>query len=436
MFSKTQQEKGPRPKEERARNGAPSLWLGYAPTGGRINLRHVEMRQRVLVTGRRADEMAALLAYAGREAGLRTLVLDLDGNISDRVSGYFESYDYTCFLYDAFLLEEDDATRHSQLLAAAYTTALDLTSEEEAIMMAALHKLARGDIMASPAVLFEAIGTVEGFRGFYVEKLQGRIGAVKYLESAENGSLRSLMSLGSSLISFRSASYPQAMEIAAAAFVAKLLSVIQSAKTAPDLVIISGAHRVFRALPKVGHSNRLLTELLESRTTFILACDERQFLSQLGQDAFPFKIMSSDAWNEGVEGRWKGNPREPVLPNSYVMADGHFGHQRTLVARSFEPKRAELRKGPAVVESNMAHNDGLTLIVLDDIKRYGASTRASLIEFLSGEYGADAAQHELDRLHSQGHITLQEKEVRPGGPPMMVYALTSSGETLLEALGQ
>jgi len=303
-------------------------------------------------------------------------------------------------------------------------------------MMAALHKLARGDIMASPAVLFEAIGTVEGFRGFYVEKLQGRIGAVKYLESAENGSLRSLMSLGGSLISFRSASYPQAMEIAAAAFVAKLLTVMQTAKTAPDLVIINGAHRIFRALPKIDHSNRLLTELLESRTTFVLASDERQFLSQPVQDAFQFKILSSDAWNKGAEERWKGNPREPILPNSYVIADGHFGHQRTLIARSFEPKRAELRKGPPAVESNRVHDEELTLIVLDDIKRYGASTRASLIEFLSGEYGAEAVQRELDRLHSQRHITLQEKEVRPGGPPMMVYALTPSGETLLEALGQ
>ena len=141
---------------------SPSLWLGYAPTGGRISLRQVEMKQRLLVSGRRADEVAALLAYAGREAGLKTLVLDLDGNISDRVSGYFESYDYSCFLYDAFLLEEDDAIRHSQLLAAAYTAALDLSSEEEAIMMAALHKLATGDVMASPAVLFDAIGTRRG----------------------------------------------------------------------------------------------------------------------------------------------------------------------------------------------------------------------------------------------------------------------------------
>ncbi len=345
MFTSSQQKTVVKPGSDGADVRAPSLWLGFGPTGGRISLKHVEMRQRLLVSGRRADELAALLAYAGREAGLRTLVLDLDGSIAERVSGYFESYDYTCFLYDAFQLEEEDATRHGQLIAAAYTAALGLSSEEEAIMVAALHKLAQGDIRASPAVLFEALGTVEGFRGFYVERLQGRIGGLKFLESAENGSLRSLLPLGGSLISFRSTSYPQAMEVAAAAFIAKLLVMLPSAKTGPDLVIMNGAHRIFRTTPRVEHANRLLTELLDSPTTFVLASDERQFLSQPVQDAFPFKIMSSDAWNEGVEARWKGTTREPVLPNAFVMADGHFGHQRTFIARSFEARKAEAEEG-------------------------------------------------------------------------------------------
>ncbi len=56
-------------------------------------------------------------------------------------------------------------------------------------------------------------------------------------------------------------------------------------------MIISGAHRIFRAQPKADHSNRLLAELLEPRATFVLASDERQFLSQQVQDAFPFKIL-------------------------------------------------------------------------------------------------------------------------------------------------
>jgi hypothetical protein len=414
---------------------AASLWLGYVPTGGRLSIKQVELRQRLLVCGRRADELAALIAYASREAGLRTLVLDLDGSIAERVSGYFESYDYSCFLYDAFQLEQDEATRHGQLLAAAYTAALGLSSEEEAIMMAALHKLAQGDVRASPAVLFEAIATVEGFRGFYVEKLQGRIGGMKFLESAENASLRSLLPMGGSLISFGGAKYPLAMEVAAAAFLAKLLVLLRGATSGPDLLVMNGTHRIFRSQPRVDHSNRLLTELLDAKTTFALASDEAQLLSQPVKDAFPFKIMSSDAWNEGSEDRWKGNPREPVLPNACVMADGHFGHQRTFIARSIETKTAEIRKGPAGPEPSEVPDNGLTLMILDEVKRYEAPTRASLIGFLSGEYGADPVQRELDRLHSQGLITLQEREVRAGGPPMLAYGLTESGERLLEALG-
>ena len=233
MFNSSQQKTMVRAGSEQNGGSATPLWLGYAATGGRISLRHAELRQRLLISGRRADEMASLLAYASREAGLKTLVLDLDGSIAERVSGYFESYDYTCFLYDSFEFEEDGTTRHSQLLAAAYTAALGLSDEEEAIMTAALHKLAQSDNRANPTVLFEALGTVEGFRGFYVEKLQGRVGGLKLLESAENGALRSLMSLPGSLISFKTAPYPQAIEIAAAAFVAKLLAMLPSAKRGP-----------------------------------------------------------------------------------------------------------------------------------------------------------------------------------------------------------
>lgn len=48
------------------------------------------------------------------------------------LSGYFDAYDYRSFLYDAFRLEEPEAW-HSQLAAAAYTVALDLSSEEAVI---------------------------------------------------------------------------------------------------------------------------------------------------------------------------------------------------------------------------------------------------------------------------------------------------------------
>ncbi len=415
---------------------AVSLWLGYAPTGGRVSLRHDDMRKRLLVGGHRADELASLITYSAREADLRTLVLDTDGHLSKTVSGYLEHYDYTCFLHDAFQIEEDDATRHGQLIASAYTCAMGLSSEEESIITVGLQRLALEDNTASPAVLFNSLDAVEGFRGFYVDKLKGRISGLKFLNAAENGSLRSTLPLGGSIINFGSALYPQAMEVAAAVFLAKLLVMLPHAKTGPDLIIVSGAHRIFRALPKVQHAERLLTELLDSPGTFVLASDHLQGVSPAVQEAFPNKILSSDVWNEGIEERWKGNTREPVLPNAFVLADGHFGHQRTFIARTFEPKYSEPRKGPAAMDEAKAPDDELTAVILEDINRYEAPTRASLIGFLSGEYGNDVVEAELDRLFAQEIIALESYAPKSGAPPMLVYVLTEKGKRALEAMSQ
>lgn len=413
-----------------------SLWMGYAQTGGRMSLRLNEMRQRLLVGGGRADELAALVVYAARECGLRTLVLDADGQLSKTISGHLEAYDYTCFLYDAFQIEEEGANRHAQLIAGAYSAALSLDSEEEAIINAGLHQLAARDNRASPSVLFDALDAVEGFRGFYVDKLKGRIGGLKFLESAENGSLRSLLPRGGSVISFGSAKYPQAMELSSAVFLAKLLAVLPHAPVTPEVIVLSGAHRVFRALPRVQNGERLFTELLDSPGTFVLASDQVHGLSQTVQNALPFKILSSDAWNSGV-GAWKGSVRQPVLPNTCVIVDGHFGRERSFIPRAFEPRYSEPRTGPDATERRPAErSEELTAVILDDVARHEAPTRQSLVEFLSGEFGTEQVEREVDRLESMECIRLETKDVRKGGPPMLVYSITEKGRRILEAFGR
>lgn len=422
---------------EQGRENSRDIWLGYAQTGGRVSVRLNEMRQRLLIGGQRSDELAALVAYAAREGELRTLVLDADGQLSRRVSGYLEPYDYTCFLHDAFQIEEDDPTRHGQLIAAAYTAALGLNSEEEAIVNSALHQLSSRDNRGSPAVVFDALEAVEGFRGFYVDKLKGRVGGLKFLESAENGSLRSVLSLGGCIISFGSARYPQAMEVATAAFVAKLIAVLPRAKAVPDVIIISGAHRVFRSIPAVQHGERLFSELLDCPGTFILASDQLHALSRTVQEAIPFKILSSEAWNQGVEARWKGNGREPVLPNACVVSDGRFGREKAFIARTFEQRFAEPRTGPAATDRVPSEReDELKVLILEDVLKHEAPTRLSLIEFLSAEYGPHLVERELDRLYAMECIRLETKEVRKGGPPMLVYTITDIGRRTLEAMGR
>lgn len=418
-----------------AKAGAPSsIWLGYEPTGGRVSLRLDDMKQGLLIGGHRSSELSALIAYACRESGLRILVLDTDGAVSRQVSGYMEHYDYTCFLHDAFQIEGEDSTRHGQLIASAYAAALGLDSEEESIVNAGLHKLATQDNTASPAVLFDAMDSVEGFRGFYVDKIKGRIGALKFLESAENGSLRSLLPLGGSIVSFGTAMYPQAQEVASAVFLAKLLVMLPTAKARPDIIMLTGAQRVFGGLPRVQHRERLLAEVLNSQTTFILACGQMHVLSRSVSESFPNKMLSSDAWNDKAENRWREHSRDPVLPNAFVIADSHYGHRRAFIARSFEARFEPARAGPQTTEGRPEKDDELRKVILEDIKQYETPTRTSIIEFLSAEYGAEAVETELDRLFAEECIRLESRESKPGGHGMLVYVITPRGLRVLEGM--
>ena len=88
-----------------------SLWLGYGQAGGRTSLRHDELGGRLLLLGQKANELAALVAYACREAGLQVLIVDADGSLTEMVSGYFKPYDFTHVLYDVCQLEERSVAR-------------------------------------------------------------------------------------------------------------------------------------------------------------------------------------------------------------------------------------------------------------------------------------------------------------------------------------
>jgi hypothetical protein len=409
--------------------------LGYAPAGGRVSLRLDETKRRLLVGGQRADEIASLLAFAAREEDLRVLVLDLDGHISERVAGYLAPYDYTYFLYDAFELEPDEEARHSRLIAAAYTTAMDLDAEEEAILDSAMQHLASEDQLANPPVVFNALDKVEGFRGFYVQKLQGRFGALKHLLTAQNGSFSNLLAFSGAVISFRNALYPQAVEVAASIYLAKLLVAMRKSTAKPDMVIINDAHRIFRGVPRLRHANRLFTELMDLPVNVVLASDQMHALNPLVLDAFHVKVFSSDEWNRIAPQRRNAGAVEPILPSSFVIENNLFGHRKTFIARGFEHRGSEAITGALQETESLDEPDPKIMgLVLEEVAMYAAPTRLSLIEFLSGGYGEDTIKRQLDLLQAHGYIRLEKKEVRRGGEAMLAYGLTEKGVRQLEAL--
>jgi hypothetical protein len=403
-----------------------SGWLGYALDRSRGRVGIIGLGDRVLLLGRQSANLATLFAYASAESGLSLAILDVDGSVSPEVHGYFRIFDYRSMLYEAFHLEGEDAT-HGQLVAAAYTAALDLTSEEEAILGAALQKLSEQNDLATPSSLFDALGGVEGFRGFYVDKLKGRIGALKLLESTRVESFDQLME-GKTMVSFGSAPYPQASELAASLFIAKILHLLSVTETRPDCLLITGAHRLFRNLVRLQHSGRLTTQLLEAPIPLVLASSIPALLNDRLVKSMAVRIYTSEAWNALKD--WR---QAPVLANSYTICDDRSGASLGFVPRYITPKRSTMRLS---LPTGLGRaNPQLTRTILEEIIRYDLANRQSVVSYLAATFLAVDVGSEIDRLHSEGYLILEPKQ-DGSGPRILAFTVTQSGRRLLEELAK
>ncbi|HYW82124.1 MAG TPA: hypothetical protein VFB30_02640, partial [Spirochaetia bacterium] len=158
--------------------------LGYMSTAGRFELSHEDLRRGISILGHGADDVATLMAYACDEAGLKTLVLDLGGRVSRRLSGYIDSYELSRFLYDALRIDEDGsaASVHGQLAASAYSCALDLSFEQEGIINAAMQIIAAERGVASPAAVSDLmVEKNDRFRGRPADRLIARLASLSPL---------------------------------------------------------------------------------------------------------------------------------------------------------------------------------------------------------------------------------------------------------------
>jgi len=401
---------------------AQKLWLGYTRDGGRATLDVEGRGSRVLLLGSKAGELAALSALSAKEAAAFPIIFDLGGSLSNTLSGYFETYDYRAFLYDAFRLAEPEAW-HAQLAAAAYTVALDLTSEEEAIVNSAMQVVASDGTLLSPVSIHDVMGKVEGFRGFYVDKLNGRIGSLRLFDAVDDESFGRLVR-GDIIIDFHRAPYPQAAELAVALFIAKLLAMAHSRDASGSMVLMTEAHRIFRSSPRTAHSNRLLTHLLGWEGAVVLAAEQQASLSPILQQSASVKLYSSDAWHS--------QPRQEmsVLSGQYVLDD-----KRSQVRKVFVP-RLVLAKTSSYAPSRPAKypTPGLTKLILEEVGRFPLSTPQSILQFVSPEHHQADVQAALASLEKQGCLILEPKDSGTG-PKIFAYTLTEKGRGLLEELG-
>jgi hypothetical protein len=398
--------------------------LGYSLDGSRTEVRVRDLGDRVLLLGRRSGDLSTLLAFARAEAGSGIVVLDVDGSISTEVHGYFGTIDYRSMLYEAFHLEGESAG-HGQLVASAYATALDLTSEEESILGSALQTMSAQSDMATPSTLYDALGGVEGFRGFYVDKLKGRIGSLRLMETTRAEGFEEL-ARGSTLVRFSSAPYPLAAELASCLFIAKILHLLTGPQAAPEALMITGAQRLFRNLMRYQHAGRLMAHLLEAPLPLILASSLPALLNEKMAESMPVRIYSSDAWNATKS--WK---QASALSSSYVLCDDRSGATTMFVPRFVRPKGAAAPLSQSALADRP--NPELTKTVLEEIGRFDCASRQSVVSYLTPQFLAADVGGELDRLHSEGHLILEPKQ-DGSGPKILAYTVTESGRRLLEEL--
>jgi len=398
-----------------------SLWVGHSQLGGRTSVEIGGPGSKVLLLGSRANEIAALAAASIRDAGGRPIILDLGGTLARTLSGHFETFDYRSFLYDSFRLENPEAW-HAELVAAAYVASLDLSSEEEAIITSALHGASYEGGVASPVEIYKAIGGVEGFRGFYVDKLKGHIGLLKLLEAVDDQTFETLTK-GNVLVDFHGAPYPLAGELAASLFIAKILALANATGNVDSPIILTSAHRVFRGLPRLTHGSRLLVHLLGWQSAVFLATDQVHALSALPIEVCPIRIYSSDAWHSspGSVGR--------ALSGTYVLHD-----RRTERREFFVPRRIPVRTAEYVpTKSGRFASPTLTLAILELVERFPLATRESVVQYLTPEFLAADVNSELTNLERRECIILEPKD-SGSGPRVFAFTVAETGRKLLEEL--
>lgn len=375
---------------------------------------------KVLLLGAQADDIAGAAALSARESGIPPIILDLNGHLAKGLSGHFDTFDYRAFLYDSLRLEEPEAW-HSQLAAAAYTVALDLSSEEEAIVNSAMQVVASDSTMLSPVSLHDVMGKVEGFRGIYVDRLSGRIGALRLFDAADDQSFERLLE-GNLILDFCNAPYPLAAELAAALILAKLLTMEHAKGPGERLLLISEAHRIFRSSPRPLHSNRLLSHLVGMFGANALASSHPSHVSPLLLESFSIRVYSSDAWNS------RRRQETQVLSGTFVLDDQWKGRAEPFVLRRVQVRTSDYVPG----RPGRYPSPELTARLLEEIDRFPFSTPDSVVQYLGPEFLPADVSLTLASLERQGCVIVEPKDT--GSGRVFSYTLTDKGRRILGEL--
>lgn len=398
-----------------------SVWLGFTRMGGRFEVKLDDLRGGIAMLGQGANRLAPLVALACHDAGLRALLLDMDGSVSDMLSGYIDEYEVSYFLYDSLRIEENPVV-HAQLIAGAYSTSLELSFEQEASLNAIAQIIANERGVASPASLADLIQSPDSAKGRAVDRLRVRLEALRSLNLVgEKEAVKQILGK-SAVLSFRNAGSPEAAETAVALFLAKLLAMLGAGEDLqkPDVIILTEANRLFKERPVFRRNPRFLTAFVSAPLPKVLASEAAYGLDKDYMDTCSVRILSSAAWNESGRGGLV------LTPNMFMFQNPSYGSSEVFVPREFEGRKGEARTSASLVPTA---DEELAKRILEELAGYEGATRASMVSFLSSEFDKDLLERALDRLQAEGYVAVTPQE--KSGRTMHGLSLTEKGRTFL-----
>ncbi len=397
-----------------------AVWMGFTRLGGKFELTLDDLRGGMAILGQGANVLAPLIAYACHQAGLKALLLDMDGGVADGLSGHIDQYDVSYFLYDSVRIE-DNPIVHAQLLAGAYSTSLELSFEQEASLNAIAQIIANERGIASPSSLADLIQSPDSVKGRAVDRLRVRLEALRSLNLVgEKDAVKQIIAK-SAVLNFSKAGSPEACETAVALFLAKLLAMMGGEEFhGPDVVILTEANRLFKERPVFRRNPRFLTAFVSAALPKVLASDATYGLDKEYMDTCAVRILSSAAWNDSGRGGLL------LTPNMFMFQNPSYGSSEVFVPRDFEWRKGEVRRG-GIVERTAA--DEVAKRILEEIAGFQGATRTSLVSFLSSDFDKDLLEKTFDKLQADGLIAVTPQE--RSGRTIHGLSLTEKGRTLL-----
>lgn len=228
---------------------------------------------------------------------------------------------------------------------------------------------------------------------------------------------------GDIILDFHRAPYPQAAELAVALFLAKVLTKAHASGENKGLVLITEAHRVFKASPKPAHANRLLSQLQGWPSALFLSSEQKESLSPPLLQSCPVRIYSSDAWHS------QHRRVDTILSSTFIIYDGRKDRSETFVPRRILVKTADY----ALAGAGKLPTPDLTRMILEEVDRYPLSTPESIVQYIAPEFLQSDVSAALTGLEKQGFLILEPKE-SGSGPKVFCLTLTEKGRRLLQEL--